>query len=239
MSAGTGGNAVKNLSVLLVEDHRQLAQTVVEFLEQEGALVDYASDTTLARTLVQEHHYDILVLDVMLPGEDGYSFCQYLRKELSLDTPVIFMTARDQLDDKLEGFARGGDDYIVKPFALPELVARVQALVRRERREVAPNLLTVADLQLDPARQEVRREGQLLKLSPTAFRILRILMRESPKVVSREQLEHELWGDLVPDSDALRSHLYNLRKAVDKPFEHALLETLPGVGFSIRAPRTA
>ena len=230
---------MKNLSVLLVEDHRQLAQTVVEFLEQEGALVDYASDTTLARTLVQEHHYDILVLDVMLPGEDGYSFCQYLRKELSLDTSVIFMTARDQLDDKLEGFARGGDDYIVKPFALPELVARVQALVRRERREVAPNLLTVADLQLDPARQEVRREGQLLKLSPTAFRILRILMRESPKVVSREQLEHELWGDLVPDSDALRSHLYNLRKAVDKPFEHALLETLPGVGFSIRAPRTA
>ncbi|MBG13604.1 MAG: response regulator transcription factor [Alloalcanivorax venustensis] len=230
---------MKNLSVLLVEDHRQLAQTVVEFLEQEGALVDYASDTTLARTLVQEHHYDILVLDVMLPGEDGYSFCQYLRKELALDTPVIFMTARDQLDDKLEGFARGGDDYIVKPFALPELVARVQALVRRERREVAPNLLTVADLQLDPARQEVRREGQILKLSPTAFRILRILMRESPKVVSREQLEHELWGDLVPDSDALRSHLYNLRKAVDKPFEHALLETLPGVGFSIRPPRTA
>jgi len=228
---------VKNLSVLLVEDHRQLAQTVVEFLEQEGALVDYASDTTLARTLVQEHHYDILVLDVMLPGEDGYSFCQYLRKELALDTPVIFMTARDQLDDKLEGFARGGDDYIVKPFALPELVARVQALVRRERREVAPNLLTVADLQLDPSRQEVRREGQLLKLSPTAFRILRILMRESPKVVSREQLEHELWGDLVPDSDALRSHLYNLRKAVDKPFNDALLETLPGVGFSIRPPR--
>ena len=230
---------MKNLSVLLVEDHRQLAQTVVEFLEQEGALVDYASDTTLARTLVQEHHYDILVLDVMLPGEDGYSFCEYLRKELALDTPVIFMTARDQLDDKLEGFARGGDDYIVKPFALPELVARVQALVRRERRAVAPNLLTVADLQLDPARQEVRREGQILKLSPTAFRILRILMRESPKVVSREQLEHELWGDLVPDSDALRSHLYNLRKAVDKPFEHALLETLPGVGFSIRPPRTA
>ena len=229
---------MKNLSVLLVEDHRQLAQTVVEFLEQEGALVDYASDTTLARTLVQEHHYDILVLDVMLPGEDGYSFCQYLRKELALDTPVIFMTARDQLDDKLEGFARGGDDYIVKPFALPELVARVQALVRRERREVAPNLLTVADLQLDPARQEVRREGQLLKLSPTAFRILRILMRESPKVVSREQLEQELWGDLVPDSDALRSHLYNLRKAVDKPFDHSLMETLPGVGFSIRAPRS-
>lgn len=228
---------MKNLSVLLVEDHRQLAQTVVEYLEQEGALVDYASDTTLARSLVREHHYDILILDVMLPGENGYTFCQYLRKELALDTPVIFMTARDQLDDKLEGFARGGDDYIVKPFALPELVARVQALVRRERREVAANLLHVSDLELDPARQEVRRGGQLLKLSPTAFRILRILMRESPKVVSREQLEQELWGDLVPDSDALRSHLYNLRKAIDKPFGQALLETLPGVGFSIHPPR--
>ena len=231
---------MKNLSILLVEDHRQLAQTVLEYLEQEGASVDYAGNTRLARELVQEHHYDLMLLDVMLPGEDGYSFCQYLRKELALDMPVVFMTARDQLEDKLEGFDRGGDDYIVKPFALPELSARVTALVRRQRKEVTANTLQIADLELDPARQEVRRDGQLLKLSPTAFRILRILMRESPKVVSREQLEHELWGDLVPDSDALRSHLYNLRKAVDKPFEHALLNTLPDVGFSIQAaPETA
>ncbi|MGB2060238.1 MULTISPECIES: response regulator transcription factor [unclassified Alcanivorax] len=225
------------MSILLVEDHRQLAQTVVEFLEQEGATVDYAGNTSLARELVQEHHYDLMLLDVMLPGEDGYSFCQYLRKDLALDLPVIFMTARDQLEDKLEGFDRGGDDYIVKPFALPELAARVSALIRRQRREVTANTLQVADLELDPARQEVRRDGQLLKLSPTAFRILRILMRESPRVVSREQLEHELWGDLVPDSDALRSHLYNLRKAVDKPFDNALLNTLPGVGFSIQEDR--
>ena len=228
---------MENLSIILVEDHRQLAQTVVEFLEQEGATVDYAGNTSLARELVQEHHYDLMLLDVMLPGEDGYSFCQYLRKDLALDLPVIFMTARDQLEDKLEGFDRGGDDYIVKPFALPELAARVSALIRRQRREVTANTLQVADLELDPARQEVRRDGQLLKLSPTAFRILRILMRESPRVVSREQLEHELWGDLVPDSDALRSHLYNLRKAVDKPFDNALLNTLPGVGFSIQEDR--
>ncbi|MEQ3636377.1 response regulator transcription factor [Alcanivorax sp.] len=225
---------MNNLSILLVEDHRQLAQTVLEYLEQEGASVDYAGNTRLARELVQEHHYDLMLLDVMLPGEDGYSFCQYLRKELALDLPVIFMTARDQLEDKLEGFNRGGDDYIVKPFAMPELVARVSALVRRQRKEVTANTLQIADLELDPARQEVRRDGRLLKLSPTAFRILRILMRESPKVVSREQLEHELWGDLVPDSDALRSHLYNLRKAVDKPFAVALLNTLPGVGFTIQ-----
>jgi DNA-binding response OmpR family regulator len=231
---------LKNISVLLVEDHRQLAQTVVEFLEEEtGATVDYAGDGNLARTLLREHHYDIVLLDIMLPGEDGYSVCQYLRRDLSLDTPVVFLTARDQLDDKLEGFARGGDDYLVKPFALPELQARIEALVRRERKEVAPNVMTVADLELDAARLQAKRSGEPLKLSPTAFRILRILMRESPKVVSREQLEQELWGDLVPDSDALRSHLYNLRKAVDKPFDTSLLETLPGVGFCIRPPEQA
>ena len=228
--------ALEKLSILLVEDHRELAQSIVEYLEQQGASADYAGDASLARELLREHHYDLLLLDVMLPGEDGYSLCNYLRKELTLDTPVIFLTARDHLDDKLEGFSKGGDDYIVKPFALPELAARAQALVRRERREVAPHMLQVGDLTLDPARQEVRREGQILKLSPTAFRILRILMRETPKIVSREQLEQELWGDLVPDSDALRSHLYNLRKVIDKPFEVQLLETQPGVGFSIRVP---
>lgn len=228
------GISLKNLSILLVEDHRQLAQSVLEYLEQQGAIVEYAGDGRLAKELLREHHFDLILLDVMLPGEDGFSICQYLRTELTLATPVIFLTARDQLDDKLLGFSQGGDDYIVKPFALPELLARVQAQVRRSRGEVAPHVLRVADLELDPARQEVRRAGQLLKLSPTAFRILRILMRESPRVVSREQLEQELWGDLVPDSDALRSHLYNLRKAIDKPFSEQLLETLPGVGFSIR-----
>lgn len=227
---------MENLSILLVEDHRQLAQTVLEYLEQQGAAVDYAGNTHLARELVKEHHYDLMLLDVMLPGESGFEFCRSLREELTLDMPVIFMTARDQLDDKLEGFKNGGDDYIVKPFALPELAARVHAQIRRQRREVTSNTLQVDDLELDPARQEARRAGQPLKLSPTAFRILRILMRESPKVVSREQLEQELWGDLVPDSDALRSHLYNLRKAVDKPFANPLLNTLPGVGFCIQSP---
>ena len=109
---------MENLSILLVEDHRQLAQTVLEFLEQQGATVDYAGDTRLARELVQQHHYDLMLLDVMLPGESGFQFCEALRKELSQDLPVIFMTARDHLDDKLEGFNKGGDDYIVKPFAL-------------------------------------------------------------------------------------------------------------------------
>ena len=231
--------SLTNISILLVEDHRQLAQTIVEFLEETGALVDYAGDGNLARTLLSEHHYDLVLLDIMLPGEDGYAVCEHLRQELALDTPVVFLTARDQLDDKLEGFARGGDDYLTKPFALPELKARVEALVRRDRREVAEHVMRVGDLEVDVARLRATRAGEPLKLSPTAFRILRILVRESPRVVSREQLEQELWGELVPDSDALRSHLYNLRKAVDKPFDSAMLTTLPGVGFSIQEPETA
>lgn len=231
--------SLNNISILLVEDHRQLAQTIVEFLEETGALVDYAGDGNLARTLLSEHHYDLVLLDIMLPGEDGYAVCEHLRRELALDTPVVFLTARDQLDDKLEGFARGGDDYLTKPFALPELKARVEALVRRDRREVAEHVMRVGDLEVDVARLRATRAGEPLKLSPTAFRILRILVRESPRVVSREQLEQELWGELVPDSDALRSHLYNLRKAVDKPFDSAMLTTLPGVGFSIQEPEAA
>lgn len=227
---------LSNISILLVEDHRQLAHTIVEFLEETGALVDYAGDGHLARTLLSEHHYDIILLDIMLPGEDGYAVCEYLRRDLALDTPVVFLTARDHLDDKLEGFARGGDDYLTKPFALPELKARVEALVRRDRREVAEHVLRVGELEVDVARLRATRAGEELKLSPTAFRILRILVRESPRVVSREQLEQELWGELVPDSDALRSHLYNLRKAVDKPFASSMLTTLPGVGFSIQEP---
>jgi DNA-binding response OmpR family regulator len=231
--------SLNNISVLLVEDHRQLAQTIVEFLEETGALVDYAGDGNLARTLLSEHHYDLVLLDIMLPGEDGYAVCEHMRQELALDTPVVFLTARDELDDKLEGFARGGDDYLTKPFALPELKARVEALVRRDRREVAEHVMRVGELEIDVARLRATRAGEPLKLSPTAFRILRILVRESPRVVGREQLEQELWGELVPDSDALRSHLYNLRKAVDKPFASSMLTTLPGVGFSIQEPETA
>lgn len=226
---------LSRLSILLVEDHQRLAQAVIEYLEQLGAIADYAANVPQARERVKKQKYDVILLDVMLPGEDGFQFCRVLREEYQLDTPVIFLTARDQLDDKLEGFSHGGDDYLVKPFDLPELVARILAQTRRHRGEVARHFLRIADLEVNIPRQEVRRGGYPIKLSPTGFRILLILLRKSPDVVSREQLERELWGDLVPDSDSLRSHLYNLRCAIDKPFDKELLHTHQRVGFSIQA----
>ena len=223
-------------AILLVEDDHMLGRALSSALGQEGWRVVHCKDVASAHTALVDHAFVAVLLDLGLPGGSGLEVLSSMRSRYD-PTPVLIITARDQLSDRVRGLDVGADDYIVKPFALPELAARVSALIRRQRKEVTANTLQVADLQLDPARQEVRRDGQLLKLSPTAFRILRILMRESPKVVSREQLEHELWGDLVPDSDALRSHLYNLRKAVDKPFENALLNTLPGVGFSIQEDR--
>lgn len=224
---------VKNARVLLVEDHRTLAETVLDFLQTVGFETDYAADGLSGLQLASQHHYDVIVLDVMLPGLNGFELCARLRQQKGVTTPILLLTARDQLQDKLEGFQQGADDYLVKPFDLPELVARLVALVRRSRGELTQDILQVADLSLNTGTLEVRRAGQVLHLSPTCLRILKILMRESPNVVSREALEQELWGDLLPDSDTLRSHLYKLRRAVDKPFAQPLLHTLAGQGFKL------
>ncbi len=231
MSRGHEGN------ILLVEDHQDLAGTIGDFLEARNYAVDYAADGLLGMHLAVSQPFDAIVLDVMLPGLDGISVCQRLRRDARLTTPIIMLTARDQLDDKLAGFDVGADDYLVKPFDLPELAARIEALIRR-RRGVVP-LLSVDDLVMNLDTMEVRRGETVIKLSPTLFDILKILLREAPKVVTREVIEGELWGDDPPDSDALRSHIYNLRRAVDRPFDTALLETLPGRGYRIRSGGSA
>ena len=143
------------------------------------------------------------------------------------------LTARDTLDDKLTGLSSGADDYLTKPFAIRELEARLHALIRRDRRQVGSEVLQVGDLVLDPASLRATRGGIELQLSPIALRLLTILMRESPRVVSRQEIEREIWGDELPDSDTLRSHLYNLRKVMDKPFERPLLHTVQSAGYRI------
>ena len=231
MADGTG-LADSALRVLLVEDHRELAETTGAFLESRGHIVDYAADGLVALHLGLTGDYDVIVLDIMLPGPDGLEVCARLRRDARLGTPIIMLTARDRLEDKLAGFDAGADDYLVKPFDMPELVARVEALARRRKGLVSR--FEIGDLVVDADARQVTRAGRAIALSRTAFTILHVLAREHPKVVSRRALERALWDDDPPDSDALRSHLYNLRRAVDRPFAEPLIHTVTGSGYCIR-----
>jgi DNA-binding response OmpR family regulator len=162
----------------------------------------------------------------------GVDLCRRLRDETDTRVPILMLSVRDTLDDKLRGFGAGADDYLVKPFALPELEVRLQALDRRSR--PAPRVLRVGDLELDPETRVARRAGRLLEVQGAAFEILRLLLERSPKVVSREELESRVWGDEPPETDVLRTHVYTLRREIDRPFGSALLHTVRGVGYQIR-----
>ncbi len=217
--------------VLLVEDNRGIAEMVGEFLERRGYGLDFAADGLTGLRLAMDNSYDVIVLDVMLPGVDGLEVCRRLRSDAKKSTPVLMLTARDSLDDKVNGLDTGADDYLIKPFAIEELEARLRALIRRERRQVSAETLTVGDLTLDTATLRLTRGDVELQVSPIGLKLLGILMRESPRVVSRADIEREIWGDTLPDSDTLRSHLYNLRKIIDKPFETSLLHTIHSAGY--------
>jgi len=230
--------ALPQATILLVEDHDDLAATIGAWLEEANFAVDFAADGAIALNLVADNEYDAIVLDLMLPRVSGIRVAEKLRDN-GVATPILMLTARDHLDDKIEGFNAGADDYVVKPFETEELIARLRALIRRARGETGEGQLKVGDLMFDPRLMRVERDGQRITLSPTAMRILKVLMRESPRVVSREQIENELWGDTLPDSDTLRSHVYNLRKGIDRPFEHKLLHTVQGMGFKLATPDDA
>jgi DNA-binding response OmpR family regulator len=177
--------------------------------------------------------FDAIVLDLMLPGMDGLDVCRKYRQESGGDTPILMLTARDALEDKVAGLDAGADDYLVKPFELPELDARLRAMLRRAGGDVAATVLKVGDLEFDTGSLRVRRAGQPISLTPIGMKLLMALMKASPRVLDRRTLEREAWGDIVPDSDALRSHLYNLRKAIDKPFDRPLLQNVTGMGYRL------
>jgi DNA-binding response OmpR family regulator len=219
--------------LLLVEDHYDIAVMVGAYLERRGYSVDYAADGITGLHLAVSNDYDAIILDLMLPGLDGVELCKKVRTEARRDVPILMLTARDTLDDKIHGLDVGADDYVIKPFAIHELEARIRALIRRHRGHVAPEILQVGDLCLDNATLKVERCGQILSLTPISLKILTVLMRASPRVISRRELERQVWGDIMPDSDTLRSHLYNLRKVIDKPFSKSLLHTLPGKGYQL------
>ncbi|MDA8485205.1 response regulator transcription factor [Pseudomonas resinovorans] len=220
------------MRILIIEDNRDILANVLDYLQLKGYSVDCAQDGLSGLHLATTQHYDLIVLDIMLPGIDGLQLCNRLRQEARRDTPIIMLTARDTLEDRLAGLRSGADDYLVKPFALSELVARIEAVVRRSHGG-RKRQLQVADLSYDLDTLEATRAGQIIKLNPLGHKLLTTLMRRSPAVVRREVLEEALWGDNCPDSDSLRSHIHQLRQALDKPFPHPLLHTIHGVGYRL------
>jgi len=224
------------MHVLLIEDNNDLALEVAEFLEHQGHSIDAAADGVTGLHLAVANDYDAIIMDLMLPGMDGLEVCRRLREESHRATPVLMLTARDTLEDRLEGFRQGADDYLVKPFSLHELLARLVSVSRR-RRDDAKNVLTVADLELDLNTLEARRAGQRLDISPSGLKILEVLMRNSPGLVRRERIEQALWGDDPPDGEALRVHIFKLRTAIDKSFKTPLLHTVRSFGYRL-APET-
>jgi DNA-binding response OmpR family regulator len=218
------------MRILVIEDNRDILANVLDYLELKGYVVDCAQDGLSGLHLAATQEYDLIVLDIMLPGIDGYQVCKRLREDARRDTPIIMLTARDALADRLQGLSAGADDYLIKPFALSELVARIEAILRRCQGS-RKRQLQVADLCYDLDTLEASRAGQPIRLNPIGHKLLAILMQRSPAVVRREALEEALWGDHAPDSDALRSHIHQLRQVLDKPFDRPLLHTVHGVGF--------
>lgn len=220
------------MRILVIEDNRDILANVLDYLQLKGFTVDCAQDGLGGLHLATTGHYDLIVLDIMLPGMDGYQVCRRLREDGHNDVPILMLTARDALDDRLKGLQVGADDYLIKPFALSELVARIEAILRRSQGN-RKRQLQVADLLYDLDTLHVSRAGQALKLNPLALKLLAVLMQKSPAVVRREVLEEALWGDDTPDSDSLRSHIHQLRQVLDKPFEAPLLHTQHGVGYRL------
>jgi DNA-binding response OmpR family regulator len=216
------------LRILLVEDDHDLASTLWDYLESQGFTVDYARDGVAGLRLALTGNHDLVVLDLSLPRLNGLDVCRQLRKQ-GRQMPVLMMSGRETLDDKLRGFADGADDYLVKPFALKELVARLHALLRPVQ-QTSPEALRVADLEYDLRGCCVQRAGKPIQVPPSGLRLLEVLMRNSPRVVSRSEMERTLWGEATGDANAMRSHLYALRMAIDKPFDKPLLHTLHGIG---------
>ncbi len=220
------------MNILLIEDNRDLATNLFDYFESHGHTMDLAGDGISGLHFASTNRYDVIVLDLMLPGLDGITLCKRLR-EAGRQTPLLMLTARDSLEDKIAGLEAGADDYVVKPFSLREVEARLAALVRRSQVQQGASALKVGDLTFNTGTFKVSRGERSIELPPIPLRLLELLMRNSPRVLSREEVERAIWGDAPPDSDALRAHLHILRSAVDKKTDKPLIKTLRGLGYQI------
>lgn len=220
------------MNVLLVEDSKNVAEVIFDYFEGGSIELDYAATGTLGLQLAKTNNYDCIVLDLMLPGIDGLKICELLRDEGN-DTPVIMLTARDTDDDMLKGFNIGADDYIVKPFNIEVLEARLMSLTRRHSGSGFKTELKHDALKMNLSTYQVWRDGLEIKLSPSCFKILQLLIEKAPEILSRQEIESALWTNDMPDQDVLRKHIYQLRTKVDKPFNSQLIETIPKIGYRL------
>ncbi|MBT8049712.1 MAG: response regulator transcription factor [Gammaproteobacteria bacterium] len=223
------------MRILIIEDNPDIAANLGDYLEDHGHTVDFAGDGVTGLHLAVVNDFDAIVLDLALPGMDGLEVCRKLRSEAGKDTPVLMLTARDRLEDKLAGFDTGADDYLVKPFELQEVAARLKVLASRGRRRNRREL-TVGDLIYNLDTLSVQRDGKEIYLNPIGLKLLHCLMESSPNVVSRAELEMEVWGEEMPDSDSLRVHIHSLRSAIDKPFGSNMIQTRHGIGYRLVEP---
>lgn len=219
------------IHTLLVEDNSSLAETIAAYLETDNIACDFAANGRAGLNLALKNAYHAILLDINLPKMNGLQVCEALRQK-GIDVPILMLTARDSLEDKLAGFNVGTDDYLVKPFQMEELVARIRALAHR--RSSQSKKLVCDDLAVDVQLKRATRNGVHLELTPTGWKILVTLMRSSPNVVSREELIQAVWDDEAPDTDMLKVHMYRLRQQLDKPFKKSLIQTIPNHGFAIR-----
>jgi DNA-binding response OmpR family regulator len=219
--------------VLIIEDDPAIAANLYDFLEARGHAVDAAADGVTGLHLAVTGVFDAIVLDIGLPGMDGVTLCRKLRDEARNDTPVLMLTARDTLEDKLAGFSGGADDYLVKPFALKEAEARLLALHKRRGGRVAGRALSVGDLVFEPDSLSVRFCGSDVKLPRKCLRILETLMSQPNRVLSRKEIETAVWGDELESSDSLRSHMHVLRRELQRAGGYDPIRTVHGHGYRL------
>lgn len=226
------------MRILLVEDNRRLNHTIRLSLEEDGHAVDSAFDGVEAEELALLAPYDAIILDIMLPGKDGLEVCRDLRNR-RINTPILMLTARDTVEDRVTGLDSGADDYLVKPFAMQELRARLRALLRRESEDKSGQL-HLADLTLDPATRFVSRGGQPIELTSREYSLLEYFMRNPNRLITREMAENHIWNyDFQATSNVIDVYVRRLRGKIDDPFEVKLFETVRGAGYRLRDPENS
>jgi DNA-binding response OmpR family regulator len=232
---GGAGNESCRMRILVVEDDKKIASFVIKGLKQSGFAVDHAGDGQDGLILATTAPYDAAVVDIMLPKLDGLSLVQELRNR-KINLPVLILSARASVDDRIKGLQSGGDDYLVKPFAFSELLARVQALIRRATRETEPTTLTVGNLSMNLITREVRRGGQKIDLQAREFSLLEYLMRNAGKVVSKALILEHVWDySFDPQTNVVDVVVCRLRNKIDREFDKKVIHTLRGVGYALKA----